>query len=356
MKVFHLLNNFDFGGAESLLFDFGESAGLKGLEWSFLLIRRSKNKASVSRVSHLKKAGVNVFSAANMAFALWFLFREGRKVKVDVLHAHNLKALICACIFKVFFRETKVVFTQHTSYLKRPFFHRAIKIFVDAYIAICNPARLSMLKNGISENRTHLLINGVSVKEKKEFFRALPSRYNLLVVGRMVSEKNHNLLIDAVSRVAIDNPDIDFRIWFFGDGPLRPDIERKISMENLEDRFVLLGNVDNAKEFFHNFDLFLMTSNIEGMPISALESLASGVPVLSTDAGGLSEIVESGVTGLIVPVGDVQSYSKSLAYILTGNELQEYKENLRHSGQDFEIDGVLKKHLVLYQSLGSRCS
>jgi len=351
MKVFHLLNNFDFGGAESLLFDFGENAGEKGLEWSFLLIKRSNAEGSISRVSRLRLAGVNVFSAANMLCAVWLLFHEGRKIGVDVLHAHNLKALICACIFKIFFRKTKVVFTQHTSYLKRPFFHRVAKIFVDAYIAICNPAKISMLENGINKNRIHLLVNGVSVNEKKEFFRVLSCRYNLFVVGRMVAEKNHNLLIDAISLITKKKPAIDFRVWFFGDGPLRPDVERKISMNGLEDRIVLLGNVESAKDFFHNFDLFLMTSNVEGMPISALESLASGVPVLSTDAGGLSEIVDSGVTGLIVPVGDVQAYFQSLVHILTGDTLQDYKENLKSTKQDFGIDGVLKKHQVLYQSL-----
>jgi glycosyltransferase involved in cell wall biosynthesis len=352
MRVVHLLNNFDFGGAESLLFDLGECAAGENLDWSFLLIKDSNSETNKKRILLLRKYGLKVISALNFFSATLALMKEGKKKKIDIVHAHNLKSLICACFFKCFFVNVKLVFTQHTSYLKRPHFHYLIGRLVNAYIAICLPAKASMIKNGISERKVNLICNGAAIKNKRKFFLNFDNAYNLLVVGRMVKEKNHGLLVDAVSMTVKENPEIDFKVWFFGDGPMKGFIEDKILDRGLSKYFYLLGNVESAKEYFHNFDLFLMTSDIEGMPVSALEALASEVPVLATDAGGLSEIVNVGVEGLIVPVGNTEEFSRALSYMLSGNKLKEYKNNLGQKSQKFGIDAVLADHLELYGSLG----
>lgn len=351
MNVVHLLNNFDQGGAESLIYDFAVCSVSKKENWSFFLLSGKSPGDNVSRIQSLKKMGVPVYAMPNFIIAIACIFKLCLRGKVDVLHSHNLRGLICACFCKIFFWKRVIVFTQHTSYLKRKRYHFFLKWLVNGYIAICKSAQESMLNNGIPQDKIHLVHNGVSEINKKDFFFPMVEGKNFVVVGRMVPEKNHAMLVDAVAKVARSRPEKKFAIWFFGDGPLREFIEGRAREQGVEERLKFLGSVSEAKSYLHNFDFFLMSSNVEGMPISALEALASGIPVMSTNVGGLFEIINQGRNGLIVPPDDVEEFSAAIQRILEEDLDVKYKESMKHAKADYSIDGVMDKHSELYRCL-----
>lgn len=114
-------------------------------------------------------------------------------------------------------------------------------------------------------------------------------------------EKDHSLLLNAFSLVARDCPDA--LLLLIGDGPLRESIHDTVASLNLQDRVHLLGFREDIPDILAASDIGVLSSIYEGMPISVLQIMAAGLPVVATSVGGLPSLVQPGVTGSLVPHG-----------------------------------------------------
>ena len=126
--------------------------------------------------------------------------------------------------------------------------------------------------------------------------------------------KDHVTLLRAL-RLIITNTIVQQRpvqLWIIGDGPERERLQRVIDQENLSDQAELLGEQDNISELLSSADVFVLTSLAEGIPMTVLEAAAVGLPVIATDVGGLSEIVQEGESGFLVPSGSPQSIATAI--------------------------------------------
>ncbi|HEX6097559.1 MAG TPA: N-acetyl-alpha-D-glucosaminyl L-malate synthase BshA [Thermoanaerobaculia bacterium] len=112
------------------------------------------------------------------------------------------------------------------------------------------------------------------------------------------------------------------RLIMIGDGPERSRAEAFAREHDLRDRIIFLGNVPNLEEVLGACDLFLLPSNAESFGMAALEAMASEVPVIATCAGGLPEVVDDGVSGYLLPVGDVAGMAERGIEILSDDELR----------------------------------
>jgi L-malate glycosyltransferase len=112
------------------------------------------------------------------------------------------------------------------------------------------------------------------------------------------------------------------KLLMIGDGPDRSRAEAFAREHDIRDRIVFLGNVSNLEEVLGACDLFLLPSNAESFGMAALEAMTSEVPVIATSAGGLPEVVDDGVTGYLLPVGDVEGMSERGIEILGDEELR----------------------------------
>jgi L-malate glycosyltransferase len=112
------------------------------------------------------------------------------------------------------------------------------------------------------------------------------------------------------------------RLIMIGDGPERSRAEAFAREHDLRDRIVFLGNVPNLEEVLGACDVFLLPSNAESFGMAALEAMASEVPVIATRAGGLPEVVDDGVTGYLLPVGDVAGMAERGIEILSDDDLR----------------------------------
>jgi glycosyltransferase involved in cell wall biosynthesis len=120
-------------------------------------------------------------------------------------------------------------------------------------------------------------------------------------LGRLMAQKNHALLLRAAARVVREAPDVRFVIG--GDGPLRGELERQIVELGLTAHVELTGETRTPYAFLQSLDLFVLSSDWEGLPVVAMEAMACGVPVVATDVGGVAEIVDD-TTGVLCPPGD----------------------------------------------------
>ncbi|MFM2018673.1 MAG: hypothetical protein RL007_2329 [Bacteroidota bacterium] len=143
---------------------------------------------------------------------------------------------------------------------------------------------------------------------------------------------------------------IPTRLVLVGDGPERAHIEKLCRELNTCDEIVSLGKVTNPAEVLSVADLFILPSETESFGLSALEAMASHVPVISTNTGGLPEVNENGVTGFTSNVGDVDEMAKNAIYLLSDEtRLQQFKQNAYEQAKKFDLEKILPEYEELYQ-------
>jgi L-malate glycosyltransferase len=139
------------------------------------------------------------------------------------------------------------------------------------------------------------------------------------------------------------------KLMMVGDGPERPDAEKLCADLGISDKVIFFGNSNEISEILCFSDLFLLPSETESFGLAALEAMASGVPVISTNTGGLPEVNRDGYSGYLSDVGDIDDMAKKAVSILSNDEkLLEFKENALKLAQEFDIQNVLPMYEKLY--------
>ena len=146
----------------------------------------------------------------------------------------------------------------------------------------------------------------------------------------------------------------DCRLLLVGDGPDRTASEKLCREFGIEHKVVFLGKVKNPIEPLMISDLFILPSEAESFGLAALEAMAAGVPVIATNAGGLPELVENGISGLLCDVGDIDSMASSVLKILSNEAgFRGYRSSTLERAQTFRIDSVLPKYVNIYNNVTS---
>ena len=154
---------------------------------------------------------------------------------------------------------------------------------------------------------------------------------------------------DVVRVFDIVNKKIPSKLLFVGDGPERPGAEDLCRELGLSDQMRFVGKQEQMEEILAIADLFLLTSEYESFGLAALEAMAAGVPVISTDAGGLPEIAVEGVTGYLSAVGDIENMSARAISILENDDvLKKFKANATAHAKRFDIHTIVPEYEALY--------
>lgn len=172
------------------------------------------------------------------------------------------------------------------------------------------------------EFNKHIIENGCVIPNPLSrafigFKKAEQRTQKIVSVGSLSRQKNHRLLIDAFAKIQDKYPGYIMEIC--GDGSLRKELQTYINEKGLSRKISLIGQVDDIPEQIHDVSLFVMSSDYEGMPNALIEAMALGLPVISTDCpcGGPRFLIEDGVNGRLVPVGDVDSLSMAMDEVLS---------------------------------------
>src|SRR5688572_18943533 len=154
---------------------------------------------------------------------------------------------------------------------------------------------------------------------------------------------------DVVRIFANIHKSVPSKLLFVGDGPERPSAESLSRDLNIGDDIRFVGKQEQMEEILAIGDLFLLTSEYESFGLAALEAMAAGVPVISTNAGGLPEINEHGITGFMSNIGDIESMSAHAIDLLKNEELlSKFKANAYAQAQKFDIQNIIPKYEQLY--------
>ena len=147
----------------------------------------------------------------------------------------------------------------------------------------------------------------------------------IAIVGRLVPVKDHGFFLDAVERV-LQMTEQPIKVFIVGDGMERAKIRERVDMINVEhgEKVMMTSWIKDIAEFNSGMDIMCLTSRNEGTPVSLIEAQASGIPVLSTDVGGVRDIVLEGDTGYIVPKGDLEEYVKKMLDLIENEKKREF--------------------------------
>ncbi len=150
--------------------------------------------------------------------------------------------------------------------------------------------------------------------------------------------------------------EIPSKLMMIGEGPEKKPAKKLAKKLGIEDKVVFLGNSHEIDRILCYSDLFMLPSETESFGLSALEAMASGVPVISTNSGGLPEVNVHGVSGYLSNVGDIEDMSKNAIHILSDEaRLQEFKTNARKEAQKFDLHQIVPQYEAIYEETMSKC-
>jgi N-acetyl-alpha-D-glucosaminyl L-malate synthase BshA len=141
-----------------------------------------------------------------------------------------------------------------------------------------------------------------------------------------------------------------------GEGPEKKNAKKLAKKLGIYDKVLFLGNSYEIDRILCYSDLFMLPSETESFGLSALEAMASGVPVISTNSGGLPEVNVHGVSGYLSNVGDIEDMSKNAIHILSEEKrLETFKANAKKEAQKFDLHQIVPQYEAIYEDTMSRC-
>ena len=172
----------------------------------------------------------------------------------------------------------------------------------------------------------------------------------ILMVARFAPQKDHALLVEACAQLR--DP---FRLQFAGTGDKLAEIERKIEECGLENRVEFLGDRSDVSQLLRRASIFALASNWEGFPLSILEAMRAGLPVVASDVGGVREAVIDGENGFVVPRGDRSGFARALQALLDDQSLRARmgRRSRRLFEEHFTLERMLRRTFDLYRQVAT---
>jgi glycosyltransferase involved in cell wall biosynthesis len=257
---------------------------------------------------------------------LWDLVREIARERHarPLLHAHDPHALILAAAAAAWF-DLPLVVTRRVDFpIRRPWLWRR----ADRVVAISEAVRRIAETSGVRPDRVVVVPSGIPLQGPKniaplDLRRQLglsPDTILAVSVGALVAHKDYRTLVAAAAQLRDSHPPLHWVIA--GEGPLRAELTRQIAVLSLSRRVHLIGSVPDGRAVITAGDLFVASSKEEGLNTSVLDAMFLGVPVVSTDAGGLPEALDGGA-GLLSPGEDPSALARSVARVLSDPSLRQ---------------------------------
>ncbi len=287
-----------------------------------------------------------------------------RRIKPDIVHTHTAKAGALGRMAAIVNRVPVKIHTFHGhifhSYfgrIKTAIFimiERFLSLFTSRIIAISH-TQLDELMNGygvIPKERGTVVPLGLDLEPylRSGKVRDIRPEYSLHkdtllvgIVGRLEKVKNHTLFLEAVKKVLKSSSGLKVKFLVIGDGTLKKALESYAEQLGISGSVIFTGWQSDLVTIYKNLDVVCLTSLNEGTPISLIEAMACSRPVLSTDVGGVRDVVEDNISGILSPNEDVESFSKALKGLLCDKAM---RERLGNAAKNAVMTKFSKKRLI----------
>ena len=349
-KLAMVISHFSVGGGQKVVLDL-----LKAIDKTRFEVKLFVHGAPVENQFTRELADCHipvVFAPRDKRVSLRSYQRLSQALRAynpDVVHIHldTLYAPLWAL-----FHSKKCIFTVHSQAHRA--FHKPIYIKLHRYLALHRDYSITAVSDVIAKETEQLLnipgkvtpiYNPVEIQEP--IARDTSDCIKCVHVARFFRVKNHKLLIDAFQIAHQSIPNL--KLLLAGDGPLFEEMQNHAKAIGLTEEVCFLGNVENVGALLAQSDLFVLSSDSEALPISVLEAMAHGLPIVATAVGGVPDIVKD--NGILVPAGDAEALGAAIVQMAAspsfradcGTKSLEYV-------QAFSVDKIVKKYEDLYLS------
>ena len=380
MTIIHSLGTLNTGGIQKFILQLSQSPPLKRYKHQVLCTIQSidnykdeyeKNNIIIhhlpftfypkSHIPYRLDKLLRYFFSKLYIFRLWYYLM---KSEVDIFHSH-IHSQIISQILAAVLSGKKMIWTIHGEYslsILTIFFLRALDFILSdkkfRYIADSISALHSTLPFTVKNLKPDNIIpTGINLKPYlQEYNQSLiREKYNIkddtiLIgsTGRIVWQKGYDQLLSL-----LENYDFGgkiFHILVAGDGSLRNKFIKRIGENKLESHITFIGNIKNIPEFLSALDIYIQPSVTEGFPLSVLEAMASKLPIISSNAGGLKEMIIDGENGMTYESGDISKLDKTIHKMLNLS-IEDRKEFGINAYNRMEINNSIEKVAEKYKAV-----
>ena len=361
MKIGFLINDLNAGGAERATASLANYFSQHGIDTEIITFKDIDSFYPLDeKVTHLRLG----FDEIELSLSLKRIFGALKRMlkirsfiknrKLDVLIGMSF-AMTWYTVVATIFTKTKSVGTERNN----PYKYKATKIntflrkffykFCNGYIFQTKKASL-FFTDKLRKNDT--VIPNAIFNENVYKLTPPDEREKLIcAVGRLNKQKRFDILIDAFASISKKIP--DYKMIIFGEGELRNDLESRIKELSLQDRVFLPGTNPEAVKIVNHASVFVLSSDLEGMPDVLMEAMAMGVPCVSTRCDmGPEELIENGENGILVEVGNTQQIADSILKIINNDELADkLSNNARELLKTHSIEAISKKWIEFLKQI-----
>jgi N-acetylglucosaminyldiphosphoundecaprenol N-acetyl-beta-D-mannosaminyltransferase len=318
LRILHVIGGGDTGGAMTYVLPLLSALRSQGCDANLLclgdggLARAAAERGlpvEVLPMSHPWDPTIVPALRHHLAFGEW-----------HVVHSHGMRANLPVRLALPTVPGRPLLFTTVHSDLLLDYSHglqsrgyaaidRLTRPLVDAFCCVSADLARRLADSGVPRSQIYVVHAGIELSAPAvrcpQTPMMTPRGHVVGTLARLVEVKDVDLLLDTIAILAERVPDV--RALIVGDGPERPRLEKETAKRGLAGRVEFPGHVRHVWPALAGLDVFVMTSRYEGLPISALEAMVMGLPVVATAVGGLTEVVDDGVTGFLVATGPDRS-------------------------------------------------
>lgn len=379
MRILYLITQSEFGGAQRYVFDLAinlksefnviVAAGKDGKNNEFENLLK-ENRIDFYSIPHLKRK----ISPLNDLLAIFEILKLIKKLKPDIVHLNSSKVSILGsivakiCSLYAIYTVHGWVFNEPMPKCKKLFYFLAEKLtsFLKNKIVCISRLDYDIAKSKlrIKEEKLSLIYHGIrplnfisreeARKKIKERCEMRNAKCEIIIgtIANLYKTKGLEYLIEAVKILMneLRATSYELRAIIIGEGTERKNLENLIKKYNLEKNIFLLGNIKNAAELLPALDIYICSSVKEGFPYSILEAMSAGLPIVSTNVGGIPEIVDDGKNGLLIEPHNPEKLAEKIKILIEDEALRKefIKEAKKTANEKFKLSEMIKKTKEIY--------
>ena len=361
IRVLQVINSLHAGGAEVLLKNFALQVKKHNRYNDFnigvaILYPEDMFKEEIEKAGiPVCELGLNFKYDLRSIFKLISLIKRG---KYNIVHVHLFPANLFGAFASLFLpKNIKFIFSEHNVYNRR----RSHKIFkcLDAFIysryykVICvskqvQAALVEWLPN--LKRKSVVISNAVPVTNLSN--RSLLKKYDVLFVGRLTKAKGVDVLIKAI-KILKEKYQKEIKAAIVGKGYLEGELKELVMELGIGKEVEFLGVIKDIEKLMKSTKLFVLPSRWEGLPLTILEAMSSGVSIIATNVGGIPEVIENGKEGILISPEDPTALSGAITGLLKDRELRVRLSTnaYKRVKEKYSIEVYSKNMLEFYKSL-----
>ncbi|QCE43084.1 N-acetyl-alpha-D-glucosaminyl L-malate synthase BshA [Psychroserpens sp. NJDZ02] len=291
---------------------------------------------------------------------------------IEVLHVHYaIPHAYAAYMAQKMLREDNIyvpiVTTLHGTDItlvgSHPFYKPAVTFSInksDAVTAVSQSLKDDTLRLFDIKNEINVVTNFIDITKFSNGFtdcqRGMMANEDEKIITHISNMREVKRIPDVINIFNEIQKEVPAKLMMVGEGPEREPAERLCEKLGITDKVVFFGNSNEIDRILCFSDLFLLPSKTESFGLSALEAMASGVPVISSNTGGIPEVNKDGFSGFLSDVGDVKSMSKNAIHILKNEDvLKQFKINAKEQAKTFDIHRIVPQYEAIYEETLNKC-